>query len=190
MAFVSACKTLFSGARLTLLSLFLGLGVPYSSFAAVEEITGIAQIVDGDTFKIDDKTIHLFGIDAPDIEQQCRIYQLEWPCGQRSIVTLERLIAQKPVRCELVDTGSQNDDKLVHANCYNYENVNLNSAMIGSGMALPLLSQSQRYATAGRYAKIKRLGLWSGRFIPPAEWREGKRFRPIGQPFKRRNLKD
>ncbi len=158
--------------------------------AEAREMRGPVEVVDGDTLKMDGKIIHLFGVDAPEIKQQCRIYGVAWPCGERAGVILSRLIAKKPVRCDIVSTNKTTEDAPLQAHCYNYENVNLNSAIIGAGMAVPVLKQTRRYVTAGYSAQIQRLGLWSGRFIPPALWREGKRFRPIGQPFKSKSLKN
>ncbi len=173
---------------------FLGLSLTTSllshASAKADEIRGVVEIIDGDTVTIADKTIHLFGVDAPEIEQQCRIYRLNWPCGQRAVVMLELLIAKKPVRCEIARQSSSSSDNLMQAHCYNYENVNLNAAIIGAGMAVPIVKQTRRYVTAGYSAQIKRLGLWSGRFILPKHWREGKRFRPLNQPFKGKILKD
>jgi len=158
--------------------------------AEAQEMRGPVEVVDGDTIKMDGKIIHLFGVDAPEIEQQCRIYRVAWPCGERAGVILSRLIAKKPVRCDIVSNNKTAEDAPLQAHCYNYENVNLNSAIIGAGMAVPVLKQTRRYVSAGYSAQIQRLGLWSGRFIPPALWREGKRFRPIGQPFKSKSLKN
>ncbi len=158
--------------------------------ANAREVRGPVEVVDGDTIKMGRKLIDLFGVDAPEIKQQCRIYKLAWPCGERAGIILSRLIAKKPVRCEVVDGNKSRQDTPLQAHCYNYENVNLNSAIIGAGMAVPDLKQTRRYVTAGYSAQIQRLGLWSGRFIPPALWREGKRFRPVGQPFKSRVLKN
>ena len=173
-----------------LLGMILTVVASAGGHAETTEIRGNVQIIDGDTVKMGERIIHLFGVDAPEIKQQCRIYRLNWPCGERAVVTLELFIAKKPVRCEIVRKSGGTADLLLQGHCYNFENVNLNSAIIGAGMALPLLRQTRRYEVAGNYAQIKRLGLWSGRFILPEDWREGKRFRPIGQPFRRRTLKD
>ena len=37
-----------------------------------EEISGNANIIDGDSIKIGSKKIRLFGIDAPEIKQNCK----------------------------------------------------------------------------------------------------------------------
>ena len=44
-----------------------------TSFSAdVKIIKGIAEVVDGDTIKIDGTRIRLFGIDAPEKDQTCK----------------------------------------------------------------------------------------------------------------------
>ena len=37
----------------------------------IKEISGNAQIIDGDTIKINSKKIRLYGIDAPEFKQMC-----------------------------------------------------------------------------------------------------------------------
>ena len=172
------------------LGMSLAIGLFSSGNTEAREVRGPAQVVDGDTINMAGEVIDLFGVDAPEIKQQCRIYQLDWPCGERAVVMLERLIAKKPVRCDIIRQSDGSPGNLVLAHCYNYENVNLNSAIIGAGMAVPILNQTRRYVSAGYSAQIQRLGLWSGQFILPRQWREGKRFRPLGQPFKRKVLKN
>ena len=50
--------------------------------AANAEITGKAQVIDGDTIEIDGKQIHLYGIDAPEIGQTCWFQRGEFACGK------------------------------------------------------------------------------------------------------------
>ena len=38
----------------------------------IKEISGNAQIIDGDTIKINSKKIRLYGIDAPEFKQMCK----------------------------------------------------------------------------------------------------------------------
>ena len=43
-----------------------------SKISFAEEISGNANIIDGDSIKIGSKKIRLFGIDAPEIKQKCK----------------------------------------------------------------------------------------------------------------------
>ena len=63
----------------------------------IKEISGHAQIIDGDTIKINSKKIRLFGIDAPEFKQTCKKTYLtivffsftkDYPCG---VVSTEKL---------------------------------------------------------------------------------------------------
>ena len=51
---------------LILFSLSTLLTLPNSSISSENAIYGKAQVIDGDTIKINDKKIRLFGIDAPE----------------------------------------------------------------------------------------------------------------------------
>lgn len=161
------------------------------SIATAAEILGPVKVVDGDTIDINGARVHFFGVDAPEIDQKCVIYQLEWPCGKRSIVILERLIGAQPVRCEIIDMPKGSSvTSPVNARCFNFENLELNAAIIGEGMALPLLRETKRYMASEKHAQLKRIGMWSGRFIAPADWRDGKRFKRLGKTVNRNKLKD
>ena len=45
--------------------------MPYQSAAAGQVISGIATVSDGESLKINQKHIRLFGIDAPEKDQTC-----------------------------------------------------------------------------------------------------------------------
>ena len=65
----------------------------------IKEISGNAQIVDGDTIKINSKRIRLYGIDAPEIKQMCKkpyltiiflTFTKDYPCGKISTEKLKK----------------------------------------------------------------------------------------------------
>ena len=47
-----------------------------SSIYSKEIIIGKAEVIDGDTIKINSKSIRLFGIDAPEKKQKCKKFFL------------------------------------------------------------------------------------------------------------------
>ena len=57
---------------LSLFSILILLSLPNLSFSAEKIIIGKAQVIDGDTIKINGKKIRLFGIDAPEMKQICK----------------------------------------------------------------------------------------------------------------------
>ena len=70
----------------------------------VKIISGIANVTDGDTIRIEGKKIRFFGIDAPEKKQQCKKPWLtisfislskDYPCGQISTDKLKKKINNK-----------------------------------------------------------------------------------------------
>ena len=58
----------------------------------IKEISGNAQIIDGDTIKINSKKIRLHGIDAPETKQKCTKDSKKWNCGLESTRFLKNLV--------------------------------------------------------------------------------------------------
>ena len=65
----------------------------------IKEISGNAQIIDGDTIKINSEKIRLHGIDAPEFKQMCNKTYLtiifikftkDYPCGKISTEKLKK----------------------------------------------------------------------------------------------------
>jgi endonuclease YncB( thermonuclease family) len=133
--------------------------------------TGPARIIDGDTIAISGQRIRLHGIDTPESKQACQRGGVTWLCGAEATKTLRELITGADVTCAQRDKDRYGRIVAVcHAN-----GVNLNAAMVLSGMALAYRKYSDDYTDQEAKAKAARRGLWAGRFVPPWEWRRGKR---------------
>ena len=141
------------------------------SNVAIGDITGSAYVIDGDTIDISDVRIRLNGIDTPEIEQICRTNGLIWHCGIEATKVMRHLTKGKTVAC----IGNTNDryGRLI-ANCF-VGNLNLNATMVEAGMALAYRYYSFEYIDQEDLAKKAKQGLWSGEFVPPWDWRKGKR---------------
>ena len=70
----------------------------------IKEISGNAQIIDGDTIKINTKKIRLYGIDAPEFKQMCKkpyltimffSFTKDYPCGKISAEKLKKKLIIK-----------------------------------------------------------------------------------------------
>ena len=78
-------------------------GVTHSKVTMLDEttyprVTGKANAVSGDTLIFADGTkIRLMGVDSPSVEQQCKIGESFYPCGQEAKDFLQRLIDGKTV---------------------------------------------------------------------------------------------
>ena len=134
-------------------------------------LVGYAEIVDGDSIRINEKNIRLQGIDAPEIRQQCKIGKHIEPCGRKARETLSELIGDGFIRC--IWSEKDRYERFL-ATCYS-DHQNVNAAMVKRGMALAYRRYSMRYIEEEEYAKMGGLGLWVTNFVEPWEWRKGKR---------------
>lgn len=156
-----------------LATIFLaGLLVVAIRYLPQESSKGIASVIDGDSLRIGDKTIRLFGIDAPERRQTCtRSNGKRWPCGKSASGKLRALTAGQEVSCSIVD---QDRYRRHVARCTG-GGMNLNDEMVRSGFALALRSITYAYVGAERDARKARRGVWDGTMTPPWKWRKTHR---------------
>ncbi len=136
---------------------------------------GRAVVVDGDTLEVAGVRVRLWGIDAPESRQACRAAGVDYPCGQRATAHLRTLVAGREVRC--VPRARDRWGRVV-AVC-RVGGLDLGAAMVRDGWALAYVRYSRDYVGEEQEALLRRLGLWSGSFTPPWEWR-------VGEPSRRR----
>ena len=135
------------------------------------DMSGHAQVIDGDTIQIGELRIRLNGIDTPELHQTCTRNGYIWQCGRESAMMVVRLIDEKPVKC--IGKVYDRYDRLL-AVCFSH-NGNINSILVRSGMALAYRYYSTDYVTEEEEARQNKVGLWSGEFVMPWEWRQGVR---------------
>jgi endonuclease YncB( thermonuclease family) len=152
------------------------------SAAAAETLSGKAAIVDGDTVTIGGTTVHLYGIDAPEMDQFCKDKKgNRFNCGHAAMRRLFLYIGADPLNCIVRERWK---DSSVAATCQvkSYFRRTENGAtrgemfdvaleMVLTGHAFPDRAQAIDYDAAGESAQAKRLGLWSSTFELPWEWR-------------------
>ena len=145
----------------------------------IKVISGIAKVIDGDTIKINKKKIRLFGIDAPEKKQQCRRSSLsisfltfgkDYPCGQISADRLRKKINNKFVVCKY---SSKDRYKRFIAECF-LNKTNINAWMVQTGHAVAYKKYSKKFVSQEIYARKEKLGLWSGTFEMPWNWRKNR----------------
>ena len=135
------------------------------------EVIGKARVIDGDTIDIAEQRIRLHGIDTPETKQTCHREGVVWMCGAAATKNLRKLIGGAKVTCIRRDKDRYGRIVAIcHAN-----GIDLNAAMVRSGMALAYRKYSKDYTDQEASAKAARRGLWAGQFVPPWEWRRGKR---------------
>ena len=153
------------------LGMFLGLGLNRpSSWAQDAIIEGEARVIDADMLAIGKTRMILWGLDAPERSQQCKLQGKPWTCWNVAARALQILVANGPIRCE--NKGQADVFKRIYAIC-TANNVNINEAFVRSGMALALREQSDAYVAAEDDARERSVGLWQAEaeFINPWEWR-------------------
>ncbi len=142
-----------------------------------EIISGSAVVTDGDTIKINNNKIRLFGIDAPEKKQLCEkifltisfiSFKKKYPCGEISTEKLKKLINKNIIKCH-VEGQDRYQRKL--AICYRNK-LNINSWLVRNGYAVSYQKYSKKYLSEEIEAKKDKKGMWQGEFEMPWDWRK------------------
>jgi endonuclease YncB( thermonuclease family) len=158
---------MFYLARMTAIMLFLFL-LQMNAFSATSDRV---RVIDGDSIDISGQRIRLHGIDTPEAKQECERDGVTWLCGAAATQALKELIGNFDVSC--VQRDKDRYGRVV-AVCY-ASGIDLNAAMVQSGMALAYRKYSDDYTGPQASAKAARRGLWAGQFVSPWDRRRGKR---------------
>ncbi len=133
------------------------------------EIYGFPIITDGDTIKISNNKIRLHGIDAPEKNQKCTKNKKKYNCGVVATKALINKIGKNAVKCL---TKKKKDRYNRYIGICFIEQQDLNKWMVRNGYAISYRRYSKDYILDEEYAKINKLGLWSGTFLKPEKWRK------------------
>jgi endonuclease YncB( thermonuclease family) len=134
-------------------------------------LIGRATVVDGDTIEIHGEHIRLNGIDAPETAQLCKDAKHSvYRCGAVAADALDKfLAASRPMRCAFVERDRYG--RFV-GDCYRADGSSVAAYMVRNGFALDYAKYSHgKYARQEAKAKQDRLGMWTGEFTPPWQWR-------------------
>ena len=129
----------------------------------------VTRVSDGDSLRSGKLRIRLFGIDAPEKNQQCTNADgAKWACGETAQKMLEALVAKAPyLQCDLIDTDRYGRAVM---RCFAGE-TDLGAALVRAGLALAYRQYSYTYTADEDSAKTAKLGMWSGTFAAPWAWR-------------------
>ncbi|MCE3255010.1 MAG: nuclease family protein [Rickettsiaceae bacterium] len=140
----------------------------------ITTISGIAQVVDGDTIKINKERIRFVGIDAPESKQKCldKNYY-EYLCGEISTEFLKKLVNGKKVECQYQERDIYNR----YLGVCKIGTVNINYEMVKNGMSIiyNLKEADGELKRLEAEAKRKKLGVWQGSFQEPKDYRKKNR---------------
>ncbi len=152
---------------------------PLGAAALAEVVAGPPRIIDGDSLEVQDTVIRLYGIDAPELGQSCRIGERTYDCGEIARTALLDLTAGVAVSCKLATAGPEDspedsdaDGRTGRCSADGYD---LSEGMAYTGWALALRPVSERYVAFEERARAAGRGLWKGLFVAPWDWRAGAR---------------
>jgi len=135
-------------------------------FSLAGDIT-VTKVSDGDSLRSGRLKIRLFGIDAPELKQDCADPAgRRWACGRAARDRLAELAAA-PLQCELVDVDRYG--RLV-MRCLS-DGTDIAEALVAQGLALAYRRYSKDYVPAEEAARNARAGIWNGDFLAPWDWR-------------------
>ena len=162
---------------LNLFSIILFSSIITSAISFEKIIIGKANVTDGDTIKINDQKIRLFGIDAPETKQFCKEVYLsflifnfkrDYKCGEKSTNALKKKIQGKNIKC-LVQSNKDRYRRNIGI-CY-LKKQDINSWLVKNGYAIAYRRYSKKYIIDEQYAEDNKLGIWQGTFMEPEKWR-------------------
>mgnify|MGYP000211949920 CR=1 FL=1 len=137
------------------------------STAPISTLSGKAVVTDGDSLRIDEARIRLYGIDAVEGRQTCLIHGQDWACGKASKRALTQLVGGQTVTCAVKDVDKNNRFVSV---CYS-NSVDLSEVMVRNGWALAYRRFSTDYVSAENDARVHNRGIWRASFERPHEYR-------------------
>ena len=162
---------------LSLFSIILFSSIITSAISFEKIIIGKANVTDGDTIKINDQKIRLFGIDAPETKQFCKEVYLsflifnfkrDYKCGEKSTNALKKKIQSKNIKCLVQDKKDRYRRNI--GICY-LKKQDINSWLVKNGYAIAYRRYSKKYIIDEQYAEENKLGIWQGTFMEPEKWR-------------------
>lgn len=136
------------------------------------DVQGPAHVHDGDTFTVAGVKIRLFGVDAPEMDQNCeRADGSDWACGRWSRDEVMRLVKGRDLRC--VEQDRDKYGRMV-ARCY-LNDQDLAKLLVQRGVVFSYPQYSHDYIAVEKTAQAAQRGLWAATTVAPAEFRRQKR---------------
>ena len=135
---------------------------------------GAVRVVDGDTLRIGERRIRLYGIDAPERAQSCATAAGQtYRCGQAATEALTRLLGAGQPDCAERDRDRYGRSVAICT----VAGRDINRAMVADGWAVAYRQYSHDYEPDEAAARQARRGVWQGSFERPDQYRAEHRRR-------------
>ncbi len=150
-----------------LLSLAIALAAALGAWWAVQPagraVTGVAQVTDGDSLRVNGVEIRLKGIDAPELRQTCEREGRPYRCGQEARSVLLRRLSESEITCRI---EGRDRYRRALAKCA-LDADDIGAWLVEQGWAVGYRDYEREEARA----RSRSVGLWAGTFQRPVEWR-------------------
>lgn len=148
-------------------------------------VMGNIRVIDGDTFDLEDQTIRLHGIDAPERGQRCNGFSGSWACGDVAMVGLQNLLTTGQVSCDV--HGRDAYGRSI-ARCL-VDGRDIAAALVENGYAWAFVRYSDDYIGQEARARGAARGIWQAKTEAPwafrdRRWAAAAQHAPDGCPIK------
>jgi endonuclease YncB( thermonuclease family) len=142
------------------------IGAAALSFSGSElrALPGQVRAIDGDSLRIGSNEVRLWGIDAPEFNQDCKGSKGNYACGREAQKQLRKLVQNAAVTCK--GLGQDKYGRLL-AVCRNGK-LDVNAELVRSGSAYGYGGYSQEE----KVAREAKLGVWAGDNERPKAYRD------------------
>jgi endonuclease YncB( thermonuclease family) len=127
-----------------------------------------AQVIDGDTIRLNGTTWRIRGIDAPEMRQTCAD---GWRAGEEAKRALVRIIGTRKVTCEEIEKDRYGRT----VGICRAEGIDVGAAMVRQGFAWAFTRYSWRYLLEQWLAWWDRVGVHARSCEKAWDWRNVKR---------------
>ncbi len=147
---------------ISILLLAFGLAAP-----AVAEPSGRVRVIDADTMDVGGTRVRLFGIDAPEIGQPCRIGDKTYDCGLWAADFVRQMFDGKRASCDWLDTDRHGRTV---ARCA-VGGMDMGAAIVDAGFATAFRRYSDLYVDVEKGAVAAGRGIFGAEMISPEAFR-------------------
>ena len=125
----------------------------------------LPETIDAATFKTNDKTIHVAGVEPPPVGATCPLADgTSWPCGRTALYSLRMFLHGRAIECYFPDAGDVTE---ITAPC-RVGTSDIGLWLLSEGWARPNDLATDEYRSAATNALCTGRGIWRGE-TPPAD---------------------